>query len=506
MPWLTDLRRQLLETFPLKAGLRAIPNDQLLKPKWILTSVHQNDATIDTFLLNGITSNVPDVDGVSSPTDGPSSASSDGNSRLNAEDEGRLLKVTLEENTRVTPRSHWQDVRHLVFSSSSPGEYRPGDVLTIFPRNSEDDIDQLIKAMDWAGIADKPIKLVPLGANPDAHLYPPPPILITPTDRLMTLRQLLTRHLDLNAIPKRSFFSSVAHFTQNEMHKERLFEFTKAEYIDELYDYTTRPRRSILEVLQEFDSIKIPWQWAANVLPELRGRQFSIASGGDLKSNPDGSARFELLVAIVKYRTVIKKVREGLCTRYLAGLPRGSQLEVMLQKGSLGITQAHANRPIVMVGPGTGIAPVRSLIWEQMQWAKKPVQMNVGMTKNHGSSQPPMALFFGCRNKDADYFFSKEWEQINDKFPLEVFTAFSRDQTKKIYVQDLIKEQSELVYRLLHNAGGTLLVCGSSGKMPQAVRIAIAEAFKMQGDEHQDESEAYIQLMEREGRYKQETW
>ena len=68
---------------------------------------------------------------------------------------------------------------------------------------------------------------------------------------MFTLRQLLTEYLDINAIPRRSFFAKIAHFTEDEMQKERALEFTDPQYLDEYFDYATRPRRSILEVLQE---------------------------------------------------------------------------------------------------------------------------------------------------------------------------------------------------------------------------------------------------------------
>ena len=117
-----------------------------------------------------------------------------------------------------------------------------------------------------------------------------------------------------------------------------------------------------------------------------------------------------------------------------------------------------------------------------------------------------MALFFGCRKKDVDYFYQSEWEKLQEELPLRCFTAFSRDQKQKIYVQDLIKEQSELIYRLLYEAGGMVYVCGSSGRMPKAVRTALTEAFSQHGNMQQRDAEAYMQAMEKEGRYKQETW
>ena len=507
LPWSTDLRRLLLERYPLEPGLEPISEETLLEPNWILELTEKDNSH-----LNGIhpeygEGQTHSIDNACILAGATSTENlSNGETIRCANESDEILNVTLEENNRVTPHRHWQDVRSLVFSSLSSTTYRPGDVLTIFPRNTKEDVDHLLIRMDWESVADKPLKLVATSSNTETHLDQPPPISFDSAAMPITLRKILTRYLDLNAIPKRSFFSLVAHFTDNEMHKERLIEFTKPEYIDELYDYTTRPRRSILEVLQEFESIKIPWQRIVDVLPELRGRQFSITSGGALRSDTRGNARFELLVAIVKYKTVIKKIRQGVCTRYLAALPPGSQLKVKLQKGSLGITQAQAKRPIVMVGPGTGIAPIRSLVLERLQWAMTSSQTGVDAVSDQASTIAQMVLFFGCRRKDTDYFYRTEWESIQHQIPLKVFPAFSRDQINKIYVQDLIKHESEVVYRLLHEHGGIVYVCGSSGKMPQSVRVALTEVFKRHGNMHQGDAEAYLQAMEKEGRYKQETW
>lgn len=419
----------------------------------------------------------------------------------------KLLNVTLEENRRVTPSTHWQDVRQLGFSSDQPAAYGPGDVLTIFPKNFLEDVDQLLQRMGWTEIADKPIHFIPTKAISEGASYPSPPFSLSGQNT--TLRTLLIEHLDLTAIPRRSFFSLIGHFTDDQFHKDRLLEFTKPEYIDELYDYTTRPRRSILEVLQEFESVKIPWRWAAHILPELRGRQFSIASGGQLKQSPDGSARFELLVAIVKYKTVIKKIREGVCTRYLAHLPTGTKLRVGLQKGGLGITRAESQRPVIMIGPGTGVAPMRSLIWERLQWDKER-GTEIGLnTDSHITSVAGIGhslLFFGCRSVKADYFYQDEWQDLQQRMPLTVFSAFSRDQGHKVYVQDLIQQHSDSVYRQLHDSGGLVYVCGSSGQMPKAVRAGLVDVFRQRGGMDQKDAEAYMEAMEREGRYKQETW
>ena len=486
-------------------GLHQIPEHLLLEPKWTLALCPDTNNSVKQLANGG-------EDQTSSIADWPEAkyeteAVKPTRTKSAATSATQNLKVTLEENRRLTPHTHWQDVRHLVFSSDQPAAYGPGDVLTIFPKNFSEDVNQLLQCMGWNDIADKLIHFTPTKATLGEAFLPPPPVSLPGPST--TIRTLLTEHLDLTAIPRRSFFSLIAHFTNNQFHKNRLLEFTKPEYIDELYDYTTRPRRSILEVLQEFDSVKIPWQWAANVLPELRGRQFSIASGGQLKQTADGSARFELLVAIVKYKTVIKKIRDGVCTRYLAHLPVGAKLCVGVQTGGLAIRKAEAQRPIIMIGPGTGVAPMRSLIWERLQWARETgieVEPTTKSPINGVAGTGRAILFFGCRSHNTDFFYQDEWQDLQERMPLTVHSAFSRDQDHKVYVQDLIRQHSDSVYRLLHDGGGSVYVCGSSGKMPQAVRAALVDVFRERGGRDQKDAESYLEAMEKDGRYKQETW
>lgn len=351
------------------------------------------------------------------------------------------VTATLTENRRLTPTQHWQDVRLFDFETE-PVDYTAGDVLTIFPKNDPKDVDTLLDFMKWRAHADRSCHFEP--TSPSSITFHTAP-LPGPT-QLSTLRRLLTDYLDINAIPRRSFFAHIAHFTEDETQKERLLDFTNSEYIDELYDYTTRPRRSIIEVLQEFDTLKIPPQWAASIFPQIRGRQFSIASGGELKKTSSGHGRIQLLVAIVKYRTVIKKTREGLCTKYMAGLTPGTRLTTLLCKGGL---KHDSTRPAVMIGPGTGLAPLRSMLYERAM--THPRQESA---KDHD----PSLLFIGGRNRTADFFFEDEWTYLRSVIDLKLHTAFSRDQKDKIYVQDVIRQQGAAVFSALQK--GSIYICG----------------------------------------------
>ncbi|KAJ9217136.1 hypothetical protein DTO166G4_1191 [Paecilomyces variotii] len=494
LPWCSDLRKHLLDEYPLPSGQQPIPDDVPLPPKWILEE-QSNPSVFKE----------PDVKIVS----GVENDEYPGLYRLDHDERPipNTFTAKLTQNRRVTPSKHWQDVRHISLTVPESMKYDPGDMISIMPKNFPQDVDNLIKMMGWEEQADKPIKFVPGVGLRSKKNIPPAPIPYLVSFPHLTLRILLSDYLDIKSIPRRSFLSAIAHYTNDEMHKERLLEFTKPEYIDELWDYTTRPRRSILEVLHEFDSVKIPWQHAASVFPVLRGRQFSIASGGELKQTPDGGTKFELLIAIVRYQTVIKKIREGVCTRYLSVLRPGSTVKVQLQRGGLNSSMKQLIGPSVLVGPGTGIAPLRAMIWEKATIAK------AYRTENPGIDPPigPTVLVFGGRNRASDYFFEEEWKQLSETIDLKVLTAFSRDQKQKFYVQDVIRENFNMLFNLLHDLSGSVYICGSSGKMPQAVREALIETFQ-HGDHSvvenytREQAEKYLVEMEKLGRYKQETW
>ena len=330
-PWRDNLQNQVLETFPLDELLGPIAPSVLLEPEWLLSLLEKRREVSDLVKDNGGANCI---------------------SRTEQDKTTHMLDVCLEQKKRLTPETHWQDVRLFTFSASKQLHYMPGDVLTIYPRNPIEDVDEVIRLMGWSEISDEAMIFI---RNPNCEIQTAAPPFASRSmgPGKLTLRRILTEFADLNAIPRRNFFSLIAHFTTDEFQRSRLLEFADPQYLDELYDYTTRPRRSILEVLQEFDTVKIPWQCIATVFPEMRGRLFSIASpGGKLRSVEKGNTRFELLVAIVKYRTVLRKIRRGVCTKYLENLEPGTSIRVLFQAGSLNITQADATRPILMVGPG----------------------------------------------------------------------------------------------------------------------------------------------------------
>lgn len=374
---------------------------------------------------------------------------------------------------RMTPTTHWQDVRLVSFDipHNNPAEKplcNPGDCLTIYPKNFPDDVQRLITLMQWESVADLPLDLSLCDHLPRS-LYAPEPC---------TIRNLLLENIDISSIPRRSFLKNMSHFTLNEDHRDRLLEFTKAEFLDEYFDYATRSRRKIIEVLEEFTSVKIPADRLLDIFPLIHGRDFSIANGGELQfshapdaEDGDTTTRVQLLVALVRYRTILRKPREGLCSRYLSSLPLNTTIRVSHKPV---ITPIHGsnnvNRPLVAIATGTGIAPIRSLIYERLTHP----------------NPAPMLLFFGNRNRAADFFFDDEWERLVDKGVLKIFTAFSRDQEDKVYVQHVLRSQARQLGELIPQ-NAIFSVCGGSSKMADACKEAVFTPFKESGDKEERE-------------------
>jgi sulfite reductase alpha subunit-like flavoprotein len=452
--WADGLRKHLLEEYPHPERLEPIPEDQTLPPRWSLEPAMTQS--------NGTQQESSSPDQSSQP--GPPTLDLPPDTKLPIPD---AWEAVLVQNEKQTPSTHWQDVRLVAFDiPSRNGEKlhcNPGDCLTIYPKNFPADAQRLITLMGWEKVADQPLDLSACDSLPRGlHASPN-----------CTVRDLLIHNIDITSIPRRSFLKSMSYFTEDSYHKERLLEFTQTEFIDEYFDYATRSRRTIIEVLDEFTSVRIPVERLLDVFPLIRGRDFSIANGGAHLHYPDREdmTRVELLVALVKYRTVLRKPREGLCSRYLSNLTQQSVLHVTRKPVLSPIHgAANAQRPLVAIATGTGIAPARCLIHERLTHP----------------SPGPMLLFFGNRNREADYFFENEWQTLGDK--IAVFTAFSRDQREKIYVQDRLKEEAAQIEQLI-SQNAIFTVCGGSSKMAESCKNTI---FKSSDSEDGDETKKRV--------------
>ncbi|KAH9477144.1 NADPH-dependent diflavin oxidoreductase 1 [Psilocybe cubensis] len=386
-------------------------------------------------------------------------------------------KAIVKKNERITDPEWYQDVRHFELDFRDNIQYSPGDVAVIHPVALESDVESFLITMGWQNVADEPFEIEQALYDQSLPDHLPP---------ITTLRILFTRFLDFNSVPKRSFFQYLRYFTSDEREQEKLDEFLSPEGSDELYDYCYRVRRTIHEVLTEFRNVKIPKDYIFDVFPPLRPREFSIASS--IKVHPH---QIHLCIAMVKYRTKLKIPRKGVCTSYLSILKPGDTLLVGVRKGLLRLPGKN-DTPVIFVGPGTGIAPMRSAIEQRVA------------NGCHANT-----LYFGCRSASKDQHYASEWQDYATKQLLTYRTAFSRDGAEgepRVYVQDLIRRDSERIWDLVGRHKAWVLVSGSSNKMPAAVKDSIAYAMETHGGLSANEAKEYVRLMVKEGRLIEECW
>ncbi|XP_026195989.1 NADPH-dependent diflavin oxidoreductase 1 isoform X2 [Anabas testudineus] len=379
-------------------------------------------------------------------------------------------------NRRVTDLSHFQDVRHIEFDiTGSNIEFAAGDVVNMRPCNTKEDVQQFCQLLRLDPEARFILRATGNTAVP-ARLPQP-----------CTVNYLVENYLDIAAVPRRSFFELLSTFATNELERDKLVEFSSAAGQNELYTYCNRPRRTALEVLVDFPhtTAELNVDYLLDLFPEIQPRSFSIASS--LQAHPH---RLQILVAVVQYKTKLYKPRRGLCSTWLASLdPAQGEVFVPLwvKKGSLKFPK-EKDTPVIMVGPGTGVAPFRSALQERVAEGKT---VNI--------------LFFGCRSESKDFYFRSEWEEMMERGHLNLFTAFSRDQEEKVYVQHRVRENAQLLWDLIANKSACFYIAGAK-QMPASVGDALKEVFQQEGGLSAEEAEQMFMAMEKTGRLQSETW
>ncbi|XP_061657620.1 NADPH-dependent diflavin oxidoreductase 1 isoform X2 [Syngnathoides biaculeatus] len=382
----------------------------------------------------------------------------------------------LLSNERVTHPNHFQDVRHIEFDIlGSTINFNPGDVVMMRPCNAIEDVEELCQLLRLDPEAKFSLKATD-GSTVPARLQQP-----------WTLHYLVESYLDIAAVPRRSFFELLSTFSNDKLEREKLVEFSSAEGQEELHIYCNRPRRTALEVLADFPhtTAKLKVDYLLDLFPEIQPRSFSIASSLRALSN-----RLQILVAVVKYKTKLFKPRRGLCSTWLASLDPTKDVYVPLwvKKGTLRFP-TEPNTPVIMVGPGTGVAPFRSALQERTAEGKNA---NV--------------LFFGCRSESKDFYFRCEWKEMTKAGKLILFTAFSRDQEEKVYVQQRVRENATLIWDLIANKGAYFYIAGNAKDMPSGVCDALKLVFQKEGGLSPEDAEKMLAAMESSGKSQNETW
>jgi NADPH-ferrihemoprotein reductase len=319
-----------------------------------------------------------------------------------------------------------------------------------------------------------------------------------------TIGHALMRYCDLGGQATKACAGQLAHYAKSEREQRRLAHLVSVEGRANWEAWVRKPRRSVLELFQAFPSISIPPNQLLHILPPLKPREYTIASSA--LAHP-GS--MHLAVSVLEEAKPAADAKDGpdrrlagVCSNYLAGLETaadgsaGRPIARVTVRSSAFNLPADPTTPVVMVGPGTGLAPMRAFCQE------REAKMAAGEALGEA------LLFFGCRRSDEDFIYKEELEAWASSGVLtELHTAFSREASSgaKVYVQHRLKEQGARVWELIKEGGAHVYVCGATA-MGSEVLSALATIAATEGGLTETEALAFVQDLEHEHRLVQELW
>ena len=243
--------------------------------------------------------------------------------------------------------------------------------------------------------------------------------------------------------------------------------------------------RGLIDLLAEYPGVITGAQQLADMLAKLAPRLYSISSSPKMHVG-----EVHATVAVVRYRSHNRE-RGGVCsTQFADRVDVGGRMPVWIQQNKKFRLPVDGSAPVIMIGPGTGIAPFRGFLHERCVTGAKG--------KNW--------LFFGERSAATDFLYREELEQMNSSGLLtRLDTAFSRDQAHKIYVQDRMVEHGAELFAWLEQ-GASLYVCGDASRMAKDVDLALHSVIEKHGGRDGEAAKDYVQMLHDDKRYHRDVY
>jgi len=357
------------------------------------------------------------------------------------------------KNYNLNAEESQRETYHIEFSLEGSGlEYEAGDALGVLPVNPPEIVDEILRGLPF-----KPTEEVPLPKS----------------DQEVSLREALLYHYDIRSLSKR-FLEQWQKRSGSPFLRALIEGGEKADFDNFIWG------RELVDLINDHPADFEDAEEFVSVLKKLQPRLYSISSSP--KAHP---GEVHLTVAIVRYHSHYRD-RGGVCSTFLSDRSEGLQPKVFVHSNKAFRLPEDTSKPVIMVGPGTGIAPFRAFLEERRA------------TEAKGGNW----LFFGNPHASTDYLYEEMIKEMQGDGTLtRLDLAFSRDQKEKIYVQDRMIEQGAELWKWLNDENGSFYVCGDASRMAKDVDAALHKIAQEHGGLSQEDAVAYFKDLKKQKRY-----
>ncbi len=360
-------------------------------------------------------------------------------------------------NRRLSGPESEKDTRHFEVDLTGWGlSFEPGDSLAVYASNDPELAEEIIHAIGAKG--DEPV--------PAAKTQKP-------------FREALLRNYSITQ-PTPKFLKMI---TQRANSSTLLKDLLQPDRKEDLDRYLWG--MEVIDFLNEHPSVKFRPEEFVGLLTKLQPRLYSVASS--LRVYPE---QVHLIVDVVRYESH-GRVRKGVCSSFLAERANNVPVPVYPSSAKHFHLPENPDTPVIMIGPGTGIAPFRAYLQERQALGAKG--------KNW--------LFFGAQREKCDYAYKEDFDRFKrDGVLTRLDCAWSRDQAHKIYVQHRILENAPEIWKWIDSEGAQFFVCGDARRMAKDVDAALRKIVQQQGAKSIDEANAYVEKLKSDKRYKRDVY
>ncbi|XP_043574697.1 NADPH--cytochrome P450 reductase-like isoform X2 [Chiloscyllium plagiosum] len=394
-----------------------------------------------------------------------------------------LASVTVN---RKLNRGGERHLMHLELDiTSSKIRYESGDHVAVFPTNDLTIVSEIGKILN----ADLDVIFSLKNLDEESNKRHPFPC---PT----TYRTALSHYLDITNPPRTNVLYELAQYASDPKEQEFLRKMASSspEGKSQYLKWVVEDRRNILAILEDLQSLRPPIDHLCELLPRLQARYYSIASSSKVHTDS-----VHICAVVVEYMSKAGRINRGVATTWLRNkIPTDNDhkpiVPMYVRKSQFRLPYKPST-PILMIGPGTGIAPFVGFIQERA-WLKQ-----------QGKEVGETVLYYGCRHQNEDYLYQEELEQYQKAGVLtQLNVAFSRDQAEKVYVQHLLKKNKEHVWNLIQKEGAHIYICGDAKNMARDVQNMFYTIVAELGEMTQEQAVDYVKKLMTKGRYSSDVW